>query len=179
MILALAGRRIDAAGAQPPRFPQAHVVMVAERLRTLFQDQQATALVCSAACGADLVALREAGALGMRRRIVLPFGRAEFRESSVIDRPGDWGPTYDTILDQLTSANDVVIMQGQPGDNAAYDAANPRILDEAHVLARSRNEETCAVVVWEGKSRGDDDMTAGFAAEARRRGLRVFDVLTI
>ena len=47
-------------------------------------------LVCSAACGADLIALQAAGRVSLRRRIVLPFEPSRFRDSSVVDRPGDW-----------------------------------------------------------------------------------------
>ena len=35
--------------------------------------------------------------LGMPFRIVLPFDKKTFRETSVVDRPGDWGPRYDRI----------------------------------------------------------------------------------
>jgi hypothetical protein len=36
-----------------------------------------------------------------------------------------------------------------------------------------------AVVVWEGKQRGDASVTAQFARAARERGLPVREVLTI
>src|SRR5512132_2440642 len=98
MIIAVAGRRIDAEGASPARFPLKNVALVRQRLEEVFSRETATAVVSSGACGADLVALTAAGARGMRRRMVLPFGRDEFRTSSVIDRPGDWGPVYDRLL---------------------------------------------------------------------------------
>jgi hypothetical protein len=47
--------------------------MVTERLRKVFRAERASIVVSSAACGADLIDLREARALGLRRRIVLPF----------------------------------------------------------------------------------------------------------
>jgi hypothetical protein len=40
--------------------------------------QSADALVCSAACGADLIALEEAERLGIRRCSVLPFSPDRF-----------------------------------------------------------------------------------------------------
>jgi hypothetical protein len=63
-VIALAGRRIDAPGADPPRFPLERVSAVRRRLADLLVQEQATALVCSAACGADLAALEAAEQLG-------------------------------------------------------------------------------------------------------------------
>ena len=57
-VVALAGRRIDAPGADPPRFPPERVPAVRQRLVDMLAAEQAAVLVCSAACGADLVALR-------------------------------------------------------------------------------------------------------------------------
>jgi hypothetical protein len=80
-VLALAGRRIDANGANPARLPFTQVEAVRQRLRKLFVDERASAIVCSAACGADLVPLEVAGKLGVRRRVVLPFSKDQFRET--------------------------------------------------------------------------------------------------
>ena len=60
--------------------------------------ERAAVLVCSVACGADLVALEAAERLGRRRRIVLPFAAERFRMTSVTDRPGDWGPMFDRMI---------------------------------------------------------------------------------
>ncbi len=73
MIVALAGRRIDAEAAQTASFPLANVARVRQELHDLLVKLKPLALVSSAACGADLLALDEAGALGIRRRVVLPF----------------------------------------------------------------------------------------------------------
>ena len=59
--IALAGRRVDAADASEPRFPLASVPLVRDRLHAFFTERPAAALVSSAACGADLVALEVAG----------------------------------------------------------------------------------------------------------------------
>ena len=92
-VVALAGRRIDLPEAQVPRFPLENVQEVGRRICEALYEMHAVALVCSAACGADLVALEQAKQLGLRRRIVLPFAPERFRETSVVDRPGDWGPS--------------------------------------------------------------------------------------
>ncbi len=59
-VIALAGRRIDAADAAMPRFPLENIPLVRKRLADLLVQERAVALVCSAACGADLIALEEA-----------------------------------------------------------------------------------------------------------------------
>jgi Tetratricopeptide Repeats-Sensor len=177
MVIALAGRRVDAAGA-PARFPAENVTMVAGRLRKLFRTEGASIVVASAACGADLVALREARALGLRRRVVLPFDRQAFRSSSVTDRPGDWGSLFDSLVDEAAAANDLVTLQGQATD-AAYAAANTAVLQEAQALGRATGQEVCAVMVWNGQSRGGEDLTDTFAQAAREQGLRVIEVLTL
>lgn len=151
--------------------------MVRGRLRVLLDAEKPNLLVSSAACGADLLSLLEAGALGIRRRVVLPFGPPRFRVTSVIDRPGDWGPSFDIVLDEITDRGDVVVLEGLE-DDEAYAAANGRILDEAIRLAASPRDAT-AVLVWEGTSRGAGDLTAAFGDEAVARGLRVVHVKTV
>jgi hypothetical protein len=56
-VIALAGRRIDAIDAKAARFPLQAVPLVRERVSDLLQREHAKALVSSAACGADLIAL--------------------------------------------------------------------------------------------------------------------------
>jgi len=179
MVIAVAGRRIDADNTPAARFPLEHVALVQQRLDELFARVSATAVVSSGACGADLAALTVAGNRRMRRRMVLPFGRDEFRASSVTDRPGDWGPVYDRVLAELDPTGDVVTLAGQTAGDAAYAAANDAILDEAATLARQGATEVVALLVWEGAPRDGNDMTAGFGEAARARGYRVEQVKTL
>src|SRR5690242_11161154 len=130
-IVALAGRRIDADGAQPARFPLQHAARVRHRLDELFTRVSSTSLVSSAACGADLLAQEAAGALRLDRWVVLPFDRTEFRRRSVVDRPGDWGQRFDRLIDDLAPQGHIVNL-GLPPDAAdAYRQANEAILAEA------------------------------------------------
>ncbi|HEY4959234.1 MAG TPA: hypothetical protein VFC15_00480 [Candidatus Limnocylindrales bacterium] len=178
MIIALAGRRVDAIDASQPRFPPQDIDKVSAAVRALLKQHGATAVVSSAACGADLIGLAEAGKLGLRRRIVLPFGRTKFRESSVVDRPGDWGKMYDTILDDVEANGDLVVID-TGNDKEPYAVTNAAILDQAIVLGRERGVAVAATLVWDGISRGKDDYTDQFGAEARKRGLPVMEVPTI
>ena len=171
-VIALAGRRIDAPDASAARFPLDAVPLVRQRLADVFKQEQAKALVCAAACGADLIALEEAGRLGIRRRIVLPFAPARFRETSVTDRPGDWGGLYDRVIDEVGKAGDVVVLDVGDGD-AAYAAANDAIVREALALCRADTPpcRPVAVVVNEGASRGAGDATEQFRVLALAAGF--------
>ncbi|RXH05268.1 hypothetical protein [Bradyrhizobium vignae] len=162
-VIALAGRRIDAPDAEAKRFPLGAVPLVRQRLADVFRQEQAEALVCSAACGADLIALEEAGRMGIRRRIVLPFAPARFRETSVTDRPGDWGGLFDRVMGEVGQAGDVVVLDAGDGD-AAYAAANDAIVREALALCRAETPpcRPVAVIVNEGSSRGAGDATEQF-----------------
>lgn len=191
MIIALAGRRIDEQDAHPSRFPLRNAELVRKRLESLFRERNAKGLVCSAACGADLLALSVAEKLNLHSRIVLPFDAKKFRETSVIDRPGDWGEIFDKIYQRAKDAQAVVEIQSTGEDNEAYIETNNRILDEAVSLAEQlpHQQETDAsensiekhvlvVIVWEGAARGDDDITADFAESGRARRFEVAEVLT-
>jgi hypothetical protein len=178
MVIALAGRRVDDVDTNPPRFPLGNVEPVRIRIRALLRERGATVLVSSAACGADLIGLSEAGQLGLRRRVILPFERGRFRETSVTDRPGDWGPLYDQILRDVDAAGDLVVLKNA-SDDEAYSAANGAIVREAVALAKAAHKPATAAVIWDGVSRSGHDLTEEFAAEARERGLVVTEIQTI
>ena len=179
MIIALAGRRIDAPDAKQARFPSTpeNLETVRTRIRTLLQTEGATVLVCSAACGADLLALSEAARLGLRRRIVLPFDRKKFRKTSVTDRGGDWGPLYDAMIAQVQENGDLLVIQ-PTADDQAYVETSHAIVEEALSLGRRLQLPVTAAMAWDGKSRGEGDVTAEFGAYARRNGIRVVEVKT-
>jgi hypothetical protein len=100
-VLAVSGRRIDPEGADQPGFPAGNEALVAFRIRNIMLTTSTKVVVCSGACGADILALEAAGQLGLSRRLVLPFPRQEFRSTSVADRGEDWGRRFDAILQQL------------------------------------------------------------------------------
>src|SRR5579864_5088458 len=114
-VVALVGRRIDGADTFPPRFPRDAVPSVRRRLTDLFAREHAVVLVCSAACGSDLLALEQAELLGLRRRIILPFPPDRFRQTSVVDRPGDWGLMFDRLVAAAESAGDLIVLSANDG----------------------------------------------------------------
>lgn len=179
MVIALAGRRIDAPDARPARFPAAQAEPVKQAMREFLQTHQVCGLVCAAACGADMLALEAAAELGLRRRVVLPFARARFRALSVVDRGAEWGPRYDHILQQVAAQGDLIEAAFDPADSQTWFKGNLDILDQAEKLASEMKTEVAALVVWDGVLRGPDDVTGHFKQEAEARGLGVAEILTI
>ena len=179
MIIALAGRRVDAANAAPPRFPAENGETVKRQITEFLQSHDALALVCAGACGADILALEAAGELGLRRRIVLPFDKATFRASSVVDRGGDWGERYDRIITEVEAAGDLIEFAHDKDEGQTYFTGNLDILDQAQWLASELKTDAAALIVWNGESRGADDVTGHFKQEAEARGMGVAEVKTI
>jgi hypothetical protein len=177
MIFVLVGRRIDLPGMEPARFPLRNTGLVRSRLAGLFEGEPPGTLICSAACGSDLLALETAGRLGWRRIVILPFDRARFRETSVTDRPGDWGKLFDWMLDEVDAAGGLMVAAA-PAGRDPYAFVNDRMLEEAGRLAGGSDQNQIAVVVWDGASYGPDDLTGLFAATAAARGMRVCYVST-
>jgi len=141
--------------------------------------------VCSAAAGADLLALVVARELGIRQRVVLPVSVEVFKEESVTDRGPDWARLFDPIISEVRRKGDLVLMNRKHSGVKTFLECNELILDEALRLACEphtnvvRDDDVLAVVVWEGGSRGGDDITNAFARSSAARGIRVLSVNTL
>src|SRR5262249_29872049 len=123
-VAALAGRRIDPANAAYTRFPLTNVDLVRRRIDDALARLSVSWLVSSAACGADLLAQEAAAARGIEQTVVLPFDRTTFRETSVVDRPGDWGAQFDRLIDDLERRERVIDLHLPPGGDETYTRAN-------------------------------------------------------
>lgn len=186
MIVTLAGRRTDAHNAKIARFPLGSSTTVRKRIYNLLAEQKATTLVSSAACGADLLALDAAGELGIRRRVILPFEAEQFRAISVIDRPGEWGALFDRVINEVRAKKDLIFLHERKSDEVKFTHTNASILDEALSLARPESpqgykstlDKVIAVIVWEGRSYGEDDITVDFAKEAIARSIPILEITT-
>ncbi|MCK1338628.1 hypothetical protein IVB38_22095 [Bradyrhizobium sp. 38] len=173
-VAVLAGRRIDAMDARVDRFPLQNVPIVKNRIRDVLAIKNIELLISSAACGADLLALEQASLLGIRTRIVLPYEIARFRQTSVTDRPGDWGPLFDRMV-SLAEANGELITLDLLSERNAFSIANRAL------IAKATNEDallTLAIAVWEGVCRGSDDSTAEFIRLTAEAGMSLETVLT-
>ena len=137
-----------------------------------------SAIAVSAACGADLLALKAARDLDLRFRIVLPFEPELFRKTSVIDRPGEWGELFDDLIAKARSRRDLVVLGLAMGVDESYRRTNHVILQEAIAMAKSA--QNCgALVIWNGEGYGSADMTREFKSEAEHLGLTITEILTL
>jgi hypothetical protein len=177
MVLALSGRRIDSPG-QSSSFPQENIEIVRQRIVDLFERREVAVLVCSAACGADLLALEAAEGLGKRRRIILPYDAQSFRQTSVVDRRPDWGLSFDRLIHLAALSGDLVNLNLAETDES-YLRTNDAILEEACSLARAVNLPVAAALVWDALSKGPVDFTESLGKSARARGLKVYEVSTL
>lgn len=175
-VVALSGRRIDAPGTTPPRFPGANIDAVRARIRAALERLGAEVLVCSAACGADQLALEAAGSLGLTRRVILPFAESRFRGTSVVDRGVEWGEPFDRMMAELRAANAVVTLAGEDA-TASYAAANLVILDDAQALGLAMKAAVVVMLVAEGEA-AYEGVEGSFAEEAKRRGLPSVSIST-
>ncbi|HEV8548914.1 MAG TPA: patatin-like phospholipase family protein [Polyangiaceae bacterium] len=175
-VAAVAGRRIDAEGATPARFPSAAVPLVHGDVTRLYVEHEIGTVVASAACGADIVALEAALELGLDWVIVLPFAASRFRETSVVDRGGDWGQRFDRLLNQPRAT--VIVLPPLAGsDDAAYAEATRRILSEAESRAPAE-QSPFAIAVWDGAPRSGTDATKDFLDRAKAAGMWVCEVIS-
>ena len=177
-VLAVAGRRIDAADTAPARFPLARSEPVLAQLRRLLVSARAVAVVASAANGADLLALQAAGDLGVRRIVVLPCAVSAFRTGSVTDRPGDWGPLFDRIVDEVRASGSLVELD-LAQDAGGYAQVTDELIARAGEMAEDEGLRPAAVAVWDGVSRGPGDMTAYFRRLAAKRRFDLHEVRTL
>ena len=173
-VIVSAGRRVDAPDAQTPRFPPTNVDLVRQRIRHLFAKEKPMALVCSGACGTDLLALQVAGERHMKRYMLLGAEPAEFRKTSVTDRPGNWGKLFD---EELKTANVEILKV--PDGQEGYLETNLKLLDRAEALAKQFGTSAEAVVIWNEQSRGPDDVTDHFLQQAKLRNMPVIQISTL
>jgi hypothetical protein len=173
-IIIEAGRRVDAPDAQTARFPPSNVTEVSRRIKKLLSKHNPQAVVCSAACGADLLLLQAAAEMHVEQVVLLPSEPEAFRKSSVTDRPGNWGELYDQVL-KMARVEILKLPEGQEG----YLETNLKLLDRGQQLAREKGGDAEALVIWNGVSRGSDDVTAHFLNEAKSRKLNALEISTL
>jgi hypothetical protein len=110
---------------------------------------------------------------------VLPFPREHFRALSVVDRGCDWGAQFDSILDKIEDQGEVIVLGYTPENETAYIETNHVILELAISIGSQSGQPVKVAVVWDGASRGDDDVTKAFQKEAQERGLTVEEISTL
>jgi class 3 adenylate cyclase len=99
-VVAFAGHMIDAPGRGAPRFPATLVPAVQAALRAELARYHAPIVYTSAACGADLIFIEAALAIGAEVNVVLPFDRIDFVRTSVAIGGAGWVERFDTALER-------------------------------------------------------------------------------
>lgn len=177
-VAVLAGRRPDAADQPVARFPLTQVPAVKQELTRLFRAEEFTTLVCAAACGADLLALEAALELGLTAHVVLPFDTELFRRTSVVDRPGDWGPRYDRLIAHAKDRHLLTVKHLPEDDPRTYELGNDALIAKAQELSEPAGTPPTGIVVWDGAPRGADDVTQHFRQACQRAGFGERQLLT-
>ena len=137
-------------------------------------------MVSSGACGADLIAQSVAKDRKLRRHVVIPYDTELFKVTSVTDRPGNWGSIFDDTVksDPLVTLTNLSL---SPDDESAFVVTNEAIISIA--LAKSNDASSpdrapLGVVVWDGASRGAEDVTEHFRRRCIANGIKIVDVAT-
>jgi predicted acylesterase/phospholipase RssA len=169
MIAVFAGRRIDKAGSEVPRFPASVVRDVRNLIIGSFKKNAVSRLICSAACGADLLALEVAKELNIPVDIFLPFERDRFKTTSVSDCSEVWGMSFDELVkkNQRTELH----LLNLNGHTAPFFATNDKMLNHARPL-----DGVKAFIVWDGVAKDNDDATSNFRDHALRLQLPIEEI---
>ena len=181
MVITIAGRRVDAPGTETPRFPLSQVGSIKKKLIEFLEKMKVTDIISSGAAGADLIALEAAGILNIRRHLILPFARDKFRDTSVIDRPGEWGSIYDSIVTDLKRSNRLIVLNYQGQDEQAYEKTNIAMLEYAKKISEKKSppDTILALIIWDGKPKNDNDITYHFILEAKKRNFETTEINTL
>jgi hypothetical protein len=157
MILVYAGRRPSEEGGP---FPPSREEYLNERVERLLAGLQPTAVVGSAAAGADIVILEVATRLGIPSTVVVAGDVDSFAAHSVEDHAG-WRSRLDAVLE--SPLVEVDTLDGVDLGGTGHRAVTRRFIKRAMDLrsaARSHDPESALLgLILSGGSRGIDDYT--------------------
>lgn len=173
----LAGRRVDTPSQREIQFPLSNIDMVREQIASYFQKYEINFLICSAACGADLIALDVALQKGIRFAVILPFNVDTFVETSVVDRPGPWLEIFDRIIQASSTQGQIINLNLSRNQLDAFSIVNEAIFNFG--LKIDGLKFLMAIVVWEGHPRNGPDHTSEFLKIAKRYNLDIRQIRTI
>jgi hypothetical protein len=160
---------------------------VALAVRDRLAAMKPAGVIAAAACGAGILVLEVARALGIPFHIVLPFSVEEFRKASVADRPGDWGQRFDALVAEARHFDAVVVLPKRLDMAGAITAANEALLVHAAHWAKTENAidpargefSVTTLAIRDRKTKAETDDTAHFIHTARTRGHQVVEISTL
>ena len=100
-VVAFTGHMVDAPGRISPRLPAALLPRVEAAVRACIGRLHRPVFYGSAACGADLVVIECALAMGAEVNVVLPFDREDFVRTSVAVGGPAWLPRFEAALSRV------------------------------------------------------------------------------
>ncbi len=171
-VLVFTGNMIDGPGSRAPRFPAAIEVAVREAVVLQLTALKPTAVYGSAACGADILCLEAARALGCETHIVLPFPAAEFRRSSVDFAGGNWGERFEQALgvaDSVTVASD----HRAGSSSASFEYANLIVTGMGALRAETLDTSLRGLAVLDPRFKAIAGGAASLVAQWEQRGMAV------
>lgn len=178
MIIVYAGSQADEPGRTVPRLPETADEELLTRLKGLLQSLQPSLLVGALASGADILFARAALSEGVPLKVVLPFGRDDFRKISVEPRGEPWEGHFDRIISDET----VQVVEGvQDVEETveSFKAHNVTILDDAQAIAESEGERIWVVTVRPKPVERSPSVTDDLVYRAEARGHLTLDLTPV
>jgi tetratricopeptide (TPR) repeat protein len=152
-VLVFTGNMVDQASRATPRFPASLTPVVERTIEQAIGAVRPLAAYGSAACGADILCLERAQALGSEIHVVLPYPPEEFRRTSVDVAPGDWGPRFDRLL---AAAHSVTVTSDHlaTGSMATFEYANLVMTGLSKLRAQLLDTTLRGLAVWDRSGGG-------------------------
>jgi hypothetical protein len=179
-IVAFAGHMIDAESRASPRFPASLEPALQTEIGARLAAIAPAAVYASAACGADLICLEIARAMGAETHIVLPFPADEFRRVSVDYAGARWSERFDRALAASTSVT-VTSDHYASGSAATFEYANLVLTGAARLRAQQLDTSLKALAACDLEDNPRQGGTAWTLAQWQRAGIEAeriaFEVL--
>ncbi len=169
------GHMVDTPGRPAARFPSERVAEQAQRWSYVLRARSPLAVYGSAACGADLLCLEAARALGIETHVVLPFPPDIFRGASVDFAGAEWGARLDAALAAAASVT-VTSDHRASGSDAPFEYANLVLTGMARLRARMLDADTLGIAAWEPASAPVPGGSAALVAQWRRLGIEIVSI---
>jgi hypothetical protein len=161
-VLAFAGHMIDEPGRSPPRFPPELEPAVREAMRNYFEQHSPVAVVCSAACGGDILFAEEALSRNIPLYIILPFEDHDaFIEQSVAHGGNGWIERFQYICSHA-SAQPFFCKAGGFEHPRDFERTQHAVIFFALGVATAKNVSVKALLVFDQDSEARVGGTSSF-----------------